>query len=211
MALKLCLNSIMIHEYYAYYLGWKGRAIESRQEIAKYYELDPLAEDFLVYEAVINYLLSDYQGTIEVGQRAVASDPNSWLAHHLLGSGYEQSDRMSEAIAEYQDALRLSEGDQEPTASLAHAYAITGKKQEALKILREWQHQSKTRYISPYMIATIFAGLGDKDRAFEFLERAYQERSPDVVYFLKTDPRIANLRPHSQFRDFLRRMNFPQP
>jgi tetratricopeptide (TPR) repeat protein len=120
----------MIHEYYAYYLGWKGQAAESQQEMAKCRELDPLMGDFLTYEAVINYLLSDYKRTIEVSQRAVDSDPNSWLAHHLLGSGYEQSGRLFEAIPEYQKAVGLSEGDPDPTASLAHAMQPRGEKRK---------------------------------------------------------------------------------
>ena len=101
-------------------------------------------------------------------------------------------------------------GDQDPTAALAHAYAVTGKRQETMKILREWQRQSQTSYVSPYMIATVYAGLGEKDKAFEFLEKAYQEKSSDLPYFLKADLRIDSLRSDPRFQDLMGRMNFPK-
>jgi adenylate cyclase len=115
-----------------------------------------------------------------------------------------------EAIPEYQKAVELSQGDQDPTAALAHAYAATGRRAEAQRILREWLVKSETSYVSPYMIATVYSGLGEKDKAIEFLEKAYQERSSDLPYFLKADLRIDSLRSDPRFQDLLRRMNFPQ-
>jgi hypothetical protein len=93
---------------------------------------------------------------------------------------------------------------------LAHAYAATGRRAEAQKILHEWQRQSETSYVSPYMIATVYASLGEKDNAFEFLEKAHQERSSDLPYFLKADLRMDSLRSDSRFQDLFRRMNFPR-
>jgi hypothetical protein len=72
------------------------------------------------------------------------------------------------------------------------------------------QRQAKTSYVSPNMIATIYAGLGAKDRAFEFLEKAYKERSSDISYFIKADLRIDNLRSDPRFQDLLRRVGLPQ-
>jgi hypothetical protein len=84
------------------------------------------------------------------------------------------------------------------------------KTETTKKILSEFLRQSKTRYVSPYMIATVYAGLGDKDKAFEYLENAYQEKSSDLPYFLRADLRIDNLRSDPRFQDLLRRMNFPK-
>jgi len=81
---------------------------------------------------------------------------------------------------------------------------------EAQKTLAELLQQSKVSYVPPYMIAAIYSGLGQKDQAFEFLERAYQEKSPDLAYFLRVDLRIDPLRAEPRFTDLLRRMNFPQ-
>ena len=94
-------------------------------------------------------------------------------------------------------------------AALGHAYAVTGNRAEAEKILQEWQRQSETSYASPYMIATVYAGLGEKNKAFEYLEKAYQERSSDLPYFLKADLRMDSLRSDPRFQDLMRRMNFP--
>jgi tetratricopeptide (TPR) repeat protein len=123
----------------------------------------------------------------------VASDPNEWDEHYALGVGYEGSGKLAEAIPEYQKAVEMSDGDQEPTAALAHAYAVIGKRVEAEKMLRDLERKSKDGYVSPYLIATIYAGLADKDKAFEFLEKAYQQRSLDISWNLRADLRIDNL------------------
>jgi tetratricopeptide (TPR) repeat protein len=209
-ALELCPNSATIHWQQAYFSGWSGRGAEALAQMAKTRELDPLLPYVLQGEALINYHLRNYKAMIEVGRRYVASDANSWLAHYLLGVGYEGSGQALEAIPEYQKAVELSEGDTDPAAALAHAYAATGRRAEAQKILHELQRQSETSYVSPYMIATVYASLGEKDETFEFLEKAHQERSSDLPYFLKTDLRMDSLRSDPRFQDLLRRMNFPR-
>jgi len=144
------------------------------------------------------------------GEKSVAGYSNGWQSHYFLAVGYEGSGRPAQAIPEYQRAVELSEADTDTIAGLAHAYSATGKRSEAEKILRELQTQSKTQYVSPYMIAVIYAGLGNKNKAFEFLEKAYKEKSPDLAYFLKADLRIDPLRSDLRFQDLLHRMNFPK-
>jgi len=136
----------------------------------------------------------------------VVSNPNEWVEHDSLGVGYEGTGKLLEAISEYQKAIELSGGDQDATAALAHAYVVIGRRAEAEKILRDLEQKSKTAYVSPYVIATIYAGLGKKDRAFEFLEKAYQERSLELSWHLKADLRIDNLRSDPRFQNLLRRV-----
>jgi len=209
-ALELCPNDAGIHWQQAYYAGWSGRGVEALAEMAKARELDPLLRNLSLCQALINYHLRNYNTMIEAGRQYVDSDANSWLAHHLLGVGYEGSGQTLDAIHEYQKAVELSERDEDTTAALAYAYAVTGRREDTKKILSEWEHQSETSYVSPYMIATVYAGLGDKDEAFKFLEKAYQEKSSDLPYFLKADLRIDSLRSDPRFQDLLRRMNFPK-
>ena len=209
-AYELCPSDPEVHWQRAFYSGGSGRAVEARAEITKVHELDPRYRYFLAGQTLINYQLRDYKALIEAGRQWVASDPNSWIAHLLFGVGLEGSGQTLDAIPEYQKAVELSEGDEDPTAALAHAYAATGRREEAQKILHEWLRQSETSYVSPYMIATVYAGLGDKGEAFKFLEKGYQERSGDLPYFLKADLRIDNLRSDPHFQDLLRRMNFPK-
>jgi eukaryotic-like serine/threonine-protein kinase len=207
-ALELNPNYVQGRGWLALYLGWSGRRAEALAEVATNRILDPgspFADESMVY-----YHLRDYTAMVEQARRYVTSHPNDWTAHYHLAVGYEGSGRPLEAIPEYQKAVELSEGDTDPTAALAHAYASTGRRAEAEKILRELERQSKSSYVSPYMMATIYAGLGDREKAFEFLERAYQERSPDIPYFLKADLRIDTLRSDPRFQDLLRRVGLPQ-
>jgi serine/threonine protein kinase len=99
---------------------------------------------------------------------------------------------------------------EDTVAGLAHAYIATGKRTEAEKIVSDLLRRSKKNYVSPYMIATIYAGLGDKNRALEFLEQAFQERSPDIPYFLKNDLRLDSLRSDPRLQDLVRRVGLPQ-
>jgi eukaryotic-like serine/threonine-protein kinase len=208
LALELNPNYGDGHAGLAVYLGWAGRRAEALAKVAKVRELNP-GWTFNV-ESQIYYLQRDYKAMVEAGRQSVASNPGGWLRHYFLAVGYEGSGQRQEAIPEYQKAVELSQGDTDPTAGLAHAYAVSDQKASAEKILRELLQKSKTSYVSPYMIGTIYAGLGDKKKAFEFLEKAYQERSPDIPYFLKADLRIDNLRSDPRFQDLLRRVGLPQ-
>jgi tetratricopeptide (TPR) repeat protein len=208
-ALELCPNDYNSHFHYAFYLAWNRRAADALAQIAKCRELDPVRSEPLWAEAVVYYHLRNYKAMTQVSSRFTVSRPNVWLSHYWLGVGYEGSGQTQEAIIEYQKAVELSQGDQDPTAALGHAYASTGKRAEAEKILHEWLRQLETSYVSPYMIATVYAGLGEKDKAFEYLEKAYQEKSSDLPYFLRADLRVDSLRSDPRFQDLMRRMNFP--
>jgi adenylate cyclase len=136
----------------------------------------------------------------------MVSDPTEWLEHFYLGVGYERTGKLLEAIFEYQRAIEMSDGDQDPTAALAYAYSLIGRKAEAENILRNLERKSKSEYVSSYAIATVYAGLGQKDRAFEFLEKACLEKSLELSWSLKSDSRIDNLRSDPRFQDLLRRV-----
>ena len=208
-ALALAPSYAWAHASYSYYLSLTGRRAEAFAEIARSRELDPTSS-FALAESCAYYLLRDYSGLIEAGRRGVASDPNEWMEHLLLGIGYEGTGKPLEAIPEYQKAIDMSDGDQDPTAALAHAYAMLGRQAEAEKKLKELEQRSQAAYVSPYEIATIYAGLGNKDKAFEFLEKAYQERCWDIAWQIKADLRIDNLRSDPRFAELLRRIGLPQ-
>jgi tetratricopeptide (TPR) repeat protein len=113
-----------------------------------------------------------------------------------------------EAIAEFQTAIRQSDGSPIYVAAIGHAYATEGRKSEALKVLDQLKELSKRRYVSAYWIAQIYAALGEKEQAFEWLRKAYEERSVWMVY-LKVDPGLDPLRSDPRFQELVRRMNFP--
>jgi TolB-like protein/DNA-binding winged helix-turn-helix (wHTH) protein/Flp pilus assembly protein TadD len=208
-AIALAPSYSCAHEDRAEYLSFVGRRAEALAEVAKSNELDPGPSSAMT-ESGVYYQLRDYQSLVEASRMGVVSYPNEWVEHHSLGVGYEGTGKRLEAISEYQKAIEMSNGDHDATASLAHAFAAIGRRAEAEKILRDLEQKSKSGYVSPYMIATIYAGLGKKDKAFEFLERAYQERSLDISWHLRADLRIDNLRSDPRFQELLRRVGSPQ-
>jgi TolB-like protein/DNA-binding winged helix-turn-helix (wHTH) protein/Flp pilus assembly protein TadD len=209
-AVELNPSSMESHETLVWYLSWSGRRSEALAEVEKMRQLDPAYPFISLQQAGVYYHQRDYTSLVEAGQKSVTAYPNSWQSHYFLAVGYEGSGRPAQAIPEYRRGVELSEADTDPMAGVAHASALAGKRIEAEKILRELQTQSKTQYVSPYMIAVIYADLGNKNKAFEFLEKAYKEKSPDLAYFLKADLRIDPLRSDLRFQDLLHRMNFPK-
>jgi len=208
-AIALAPSYSCAHEDRAVYLSFIGRRADALAEIAQSNELDPGPSSAMT-ESAAYYQLRDYQSLVEASRRGMVSSPNEWTEHYNLGVGYEGTGKLLEAISEYQKAIEISNGDHDATASLAHAFAAIGRRAEAEKILHDFERKSKSGYVSPYMIATIYAGLGERDKAFEFLERAYQERSLDISWHLKADLRIDNLRSDPRFQDLVRRVGYPQ-
>jgi len=208
-AIALAPSYSCAHEDRAVYLSFIGRRAEALAEITRSRELDPGPSSGMA-ESAAYYQLRDYQSLVEASRRGVVSSPNEWTQHYNLAIGYEGTGKLLEAISEYQKAIEVSNGDHDATASLAHAFAAIGRRAEAKKILHDLEKKPKSAYVSPYMIATIYAGLGDKDKAFEFLERAYQERSLDISWHIKADLRIDNLRSDPRFQELVRRVGYPQ-
>ena len=208
-AIALAPSYAWAHECRGLHLSILGRRSEALDELANIGQLDAGPGSMLTMSSVY-YLLRDYQKLIEVSRKGVTAYPNEWENHLLLGVGYEATGQREEAITEYQKAVELSEGNHDAKAFLAHAYAEAGRRDEAEKILARLMQKSKTARVSPYVIGTIYAGLHDNDRAFAFLEKAYQEKSPDILWHLRADVRLDNLRSDPRFQDLLGRMNFPK-
>jgi len=198
-AIALAPSYSCAHEDRAIFLALIGRRAEALAEIAKIDQLDysfssALAEQWTYYN------LRDYPSLIGASQRGLLLDPKVRFQHYLLGVGYEGTGKLQDAISEYQQAIALS-GDSQSTVALAHAYAAIGKKAEAEMILRDLERKLRGTSASPYTMATIYAGLGQNDKAFDFLERAYSAKSLDmssiksglVLDSLHRDPRFQNL------------------
>jgi tetratricopeptide (TPR) repeat protein len=207
-AIALAPSYPCAHEDRAEFMAFLGRRAEAVAEIARINQID-LGPSAAMTEAGVYYQLRDFPRLVEAAQRGIASNPNEWVEHQDLGIAYEGTGKLPEAIAEYQKAVELSNGDQDASASLAHAYAVVGKRAEAEQILRDLQNKSKDSKVPPYILATIYAGLGEKDKAMLFLEKAYDEKSLELSWHLKADPRIDNLRSDPRFQALSRRMGLP--
>lgn len=136
-------------------------------------------------------------------------DPNFTLAHYRLARTYAHNKMYEEAIAEFQQAGRLSSDGPLAIAGLGEAYAMSGRRSEAEKVLAQLKQLSNHRFVSSYYIAVIHANLGQKDQAFVWLEKSYQDREGSYV-LVKVDPGLDSLRSDPRFADLVRRIGLPR-
>jgi len=181
---------------------------ESIAELKRAQELDPLS---LVINADLGEVYTyarQYDNAIEQLRKTIEMDQGFYYAHWRLGLAYEMKGLIQEAIAEYRKARQLDD-DPFVLALLGHAYAVSGVRDEALQTVEQLKETSRQRYVSAYSFAVVYAGLGEKDQAFQWLEKAYQDRADDLRQ-LKVDPLLDNLRPDPRFADLVRRVGLPQ-
>jgi TolB-like protein/DNA-binding winged helix-turn-helix (wHTH) protein/tetratricopeptide (TPR) repeat protein len=193
----------------AVFLAFSGRRDEALAELNLARDLDR-SPSFALTESSVYFGLRDYQGLIAASQKGIVVDPKEWLQHSYLAAAYEGTGKNLEAIAEYEKVIEMTGGDQGSVAALAYAYALTGRKAQAENIVRDLEQKSKTTYVSPYIFAVMYAGLGEKDRAFRFLEQAYAEKSLDISWGLQADLRLDNLRSDPRFQSLKQRVGIAE-
>jgi TolB-like protein/DNA-binding winged helix-turn-helix (wHTH) protein/Flp pilus assembly protein TadD len=189
----------------ALFLGFLGRRDDALAAVETSNRIDP-GPGSTGAEAATNYQLRDYPALVKAGQKEVLSDPDQWNGHFDLGIGYEGSGKLLEAISEYQKAIELSNGKNDVIAYLAHAFVKIGKRAEAKKILLDLEQKSKSAYVSPYTMATVYAGLDERDKSLELLEQAFREKSLDASWHINADLRLDGLRSDPRFQALLRRV-----
>ena len=202
-AIELNPNHATAHHWYAEYLASVTRHDEAIAEIERAQELDPVS--LIVHTEVGRhfYYARQYDRAIEQLRKAVEMDPNFARAHQYLGRTYVKKGMYEEAVAECQKAWQL-DNTPRTLGFLGYAYAVSGKRAAAQKVIEELKGESKRRYVSPYWITVVYAGLGDTDGALEWLEKLYEERSGFLI-FLKVEPIFDSLRSDPRFTDLLRR------
>jgi TolB-like protein/DNA-binding winged helix-turn-helix (wHTH) protein/Tfp pilus assembly protein PilF len=191
------------HAYYSDHLSAMGRFVEAAAEMDLALQSDPVSS-IAVIAAVIPFRARRYDEAIARCRQILEIGPEFPGIHSLLGEAYEQQGRYAEAIAAYEQA-RAKLGGANMLDMLAHAHAVSGNRAEALKLLAELQRVAAREYVSPYDLARVYVGLGDADRAFEYLEKAYAERNSHLRY-LKVEPVLDPLRADPRFKDLLRRV-----
>jgi TolB-like protein/Flp pilus assembly protein TadD len=207
-AIELNQNYPAAHAGYSMYLILMGRVEESLTEMQRAYALDPSSLLLNATGGERLYLARQYEAALEQLRKALEMEPNFFLTHIFLGLACEQVRKCEEAIAEFENALSLSGESPIAVATLAHAYAIAGRKRQAQNVLGDLENSLKNGRVPTYHMAAIYAALGDNDKAFDWLEKAYEERSLWMVH-LKVAPKLDPLRSDPRFHDLLRRMNFP--
>ena len=208
-AIDLNPNYANAHNFYASFLMSRGRIDESIASSTRARELDPFS---LSISAQRGFLLENarrYDEAIEQLRGVIAMDPNHYQAHWFLGHTYAANKQFDQAVAASQKAVDLSERAPGALGMLGLAYGLGGRKDEANKILNELLALTKRRYVTPAALVNVYIGLDNKEQAFVWLEKAFQERSNYLAY-LKTFPILDPLRSDPRFADLVKRVGLPQ-
>jgi len=190
------------------YLMSMGRTSESIAEMNRAHDLDPLSISMNFSLGWRLYMAREYDQAIEQLRNTIDMDPAFVLPHLVLGQAYEQKKAYDQAIAELRRATELSLGSPPVLAALARTLAVSGRITEARNLLEQLQ-LSKRQYVSPFYVAIVYAGLGENERALDWLEKAYADHSNAIV-FLKVDPQLDTLRSYPRFHELQRKLRLPE-
>jgi serine/threonine protein kinase/tetratricopeptide (TPR) repeat protein len=207
-SLELCPNYPTANHWYAEYVMTMGRHGEAMARMKKTQDLDPL---WLIINVAVGWAFYNarrYDEAVEQLQRTIELDANYPMTYWILGLLLRKTDRYELAIAEGEKAVKLSGGSPLMRAALAHTLGTAGRTTEALQILDDLTQLAKQKYVAPYFFAGIHIGLGENDRAIEYLEKSFEEHSHWLIY-LHIDPSMDVLRNDSRFQDLLRRVGLP--
>jgi serine/threonine protein kinase/Tfp pilus assembly protein PilF len=206
--IELSPNDANAHHLFGVVLVHAGRLDEALNEEKRGVELDPISP--ATNRAVGTVLMDErkYDQAIDQLKKTLDLAPNFDLALNDLATAYLLKSMYGEAIAEFQKALTMPIGKVAPLSSLAYGYAVAGKRAEAQKILDQLNELSKQQYVQPRLLARIYVGLGDKDKAFASLEESIKDRSIETGFStINVDPTFDPLRSDPRFAGVLRRMN----
>ena len=207
-AMELNPNYATAHQWYGEYLVHVGRLDEALHEFHRALELDPTSPiiNSLLGQAL--YLARRYDEAIDQCQRTLEIDRDFAVAHWTLGMAYQQKAMHDPAVTEFEKATQLSGGATNLLALLGAAYAKSGNRSAARNVLGKLTELQKQKRAHPGDMAIVYVGLGDKERAFEWSEKAYQDHSW-VVLYLRLDPFFDPLRSDPRFADLVRRAGLP--
>ncbi len=205
-AIELSPNYATGHQWYASSLLARGRLEESLRELRKAQELDPLSPIINTDVALFPFYMGRYDEAIGLLEKNRDMFPNSFPAHYYLGWAYTQAGRYDAAAASYEKAMALSNRHSMALSMLGYTRAAAGRPDEARAILAELQDLTKRQFVSPYRFAILYTALGDKDAAFEWLNKAYDEQDILLVY-VNVSPFSDTLRQDPRFGELLQRMN----
>jgi tetratricopeptide (TPR) repeat protein len=209
-AIELNPNDLDAHHWYSHYLVAQGRIEESLTQSKRALELSPFDVLMNLHLAWHHFYARQYDQALDQIEKTVEMDKRFGEPWH--GLILEQKGKYPEAIAAFEEDVKLSPAGNNSIseAALAHAYAVSGDQEAAQKIVAELEERAKGKYVPSFHIAAIYVGLGEKNQAFAWLEKAYAERSPELVN-LKVEPRFDNLHSDPRFKDLARRIGLIPP
>ena len=193
-AIELNPNYPTAHQWYgSSALTALGQFDNAIAEVKRAIELDPLS---LVINTDLGntlYRARRYDDAIAQMRKTLEMDPGFYYAHWNLGSALAAKGALGPAIEEYQKARSLND-DPSMLGLLGRALAVSGNRTDAMKILEQLNTISKERYVSAYSFALVHLGLGDKDEALRYLEKAYEDRAGELLRYIRVDPLLDPLR-----------------
>lgn len=208
-AIELNPNYATAHHWYSLYLSEAGRLEEAKAEIRRALELDPLSPIISNTIGCIYFRNREYDQGMQQLLRLLDADPDFVAAHDMLGQVYTQKGMYDTAIGEFQKARTLDPADTpKMLLAIGRAHALAGRKAEAEKMLQEVTTISKQKYVPAYYMAQFYSCMGQKDIAFEWLNRALERRDRSLTS-LGFDPQLDSLRSDPRFAELLRRVGLP--
>jgi len=207
-SLQLSPSYPTANHWYAEYVMTMGHQEEAIAKMKTSQELDPLSLIINVAIGWASYMARRYEEAIEQLLRTAELDPNYPVTYWILGLLYRETGRYELAIKEGERGVNLSGGSPLMRAALAHTYGKSGKTNQALQLLDDLTKLAEHKYVAAHFFAGIYIGLGDNDRAVEYLEKSYEEHSHWLIY-LHIDPSMDGLRKDPRFQNLLRRVGLP--
>lgn len=207
-AIELNPSYATAHQWYSVYLALAGREEEGLAEIRRAREMDPLSLPINADLALNFFYARRYDRVVEQCKKTLELDPNFGLGHFHLARAYLEKKMYPEAVAEFRRAIEIQPENPLPLALLGHAYGVSGQPAKAQAIIDQLNATSAHRYLSPVFLSLVYVGLGEKDQALAWAEKAYQEHAP-LLTRLKMDPIVDGLRQDPRFQDLLRRIGPP--
>ena len=204
-AIELSPNYPAAHQLYGSYLITMGRHEEAFSEVQHAHALDPLSLSVSVQVARVLYFSHDYDQAIAQCRKTLEIDPNFGGARLFLGRSYKEKRMYQEALTELEKAREALKGSAEVLSLIGYTYAVSDHRLEAKRVLEELQGLSKQRYVSPYHLAMVCAGLGERDTTFLWLEKAFGDREGRLT-ILKFAPEFDSLHSDPRYADLLRRV-----
>ena len=208
-ALKLNPGYAHGHHWYAHLLFSSGRRDEALAEANRALELDPVSPIINLHLGWHYLYAKQYDRALDQLAKTLELDPNYALAHWYRGLAYEQKKMYAEALSEMSRAKDLLPGNLAVQSDIGHVYAVSGDRAAAEKVVTELNREAAERYVNQYELALIYVALGQKDQAFQALDRAFREHSDQLIY-LNVDSRLDPIRPDSRFKNLVRLVGIPQ-
>jgi TolB-like protein/Flp pilus assembly protein TadD len=204
-AIELNPNYPTAHHWYSRYLRGVGRSDEAFREIKRAEELDPLSL-VIINNVAENYIdRGDLNAAARESQRLIDLDPSFWPSHQTLAIVLVKQGRYADALTEVQKSVELANRSNAPLALLGHVYARMGRQSEAEAVIKELEKRYADKQADGRDLAVVYAGLNDKNKAFDWLEKSFKDRGVFLV-FLKLEPLLEQLRSDPRWTDLERRV-----